>query len=104
RQIFVLVLREVDGDAEQPGAELRITTKILDTTEDLDENFLAKVARILGAPEHTEGQTIHLGLIGQNQLIEVRLVPLAEKLDQARFGMSLTGKHLGLNFRQLEAS
>jgi hypothetical protein len=64
REVFGAVFTEVDGDAIDPGGELRVAPELIDRLEDLDEDLLRHVLGLVAPAEHAEDEHEHAPLVG----------------------------------------
>ncbi len=66
---------DVDRDAVQPGAELRLPAEVLQALVDLDEDLLDDVLEVAPAPEHAVDEAGDVGAVALVELPEGGGVP-----------------------------
>jgi hypothetical protein len=64
----------VAGDPEKPGRELELRVVAVESLEDLQEDFLRQIERIVPAADHTGDVRNDAGLISPDENLEERLL------------------------------
>ena len=78
------VLRLVDDDAVDPGAEGGLSAKAVDGPEDVQEHVLRQVERLVVIAQQVQGELVHHALVLVDELRVRIFVALSAALDQRR--------------------
>jgi hypothetical protein len=75
-------LEIVAGDPVHPRPDRALAAEVAEVGDDADQDLLRRVPRVLGVPEHPEGEAVDEVLDPADQLVERAGVPLPGALDQ----------------------
>jgi hypothetical protein len=76
----------VPGHAGEPGREVGVAVELLEAAEDLEEDLLGQVLRVVMPPRELVGDMKHLPLVAADDELPGGIVLLEASLDQLRVG------------------
>ena len=85
RVVLRAVLTEVDRNSIDPGRELRVSPKLIDGLEDLNEHFLREILGLFSPAEHAEDECEDAAFVRDDEQIERAFVAGDEPRYELRF-------------------